>query len=137
MHHNIYFIQEWVVFVCPSMIDSVHYYGAHELKECSELGRITFESSSYNCRHLFFTKKAFVWVAFGLFFGPQSCKSLQKQKDTAGTPFLYKISICETVFGEPVFSTRYQSVKQYWELWSFDPWFTVLDVKCFKFNARK
>jgi len=99
--------------VCSSMVDWVHYYGLHEFQECSELGRITFESSSIQLQALFFSQKALYELHLVFSFGPQSCKNLWKQKKT---------------LLEPLFSTRYQFMKQYWELWSFDPWFTVLDV---------
>jgi len=108
--------------VCSSMVDWVHYYGLHEFQECSELGRITFESSSIQLQALFFSQKAFVWVALGFFFWSTKLqKFVEAKKDTAGTPFLYKISIYETVLGALKFWPIVHSSK----------------CQCFKFDARK
>jgi hypothetical protein len=138
MHHNIYFNKNGL---CLSIYgwQSTHYYGSHELQECSELHWITFESSSIQLQaHFVFTKGLCMRCTWFFFGFHKVAKNLQKQKDTAGTPFLYKISICKTVSGN-LFPL--QDINLWNSIGSFevliDPWFTVLDVNVFKFDARK
>jgi hypothetical protein len=56
------------------------------------------KAPQYNCRHTLFSQRAFVCVALGFFFGFHKVAKICGSKKT---------------LLEPLFSTRYQFVKQY------------------------
>jgi hypothetical protein len=111
MHHNIYFYKNGLCLFIYGWLSTLLWF--------TWIPRVFWIRSDYIWKLLnttvgtFFSQKALYELHLVFSFGPQSCKNLWKQKKT---------------LLEPLFSTRYQFMKQYWELWSFDPWFTVLDV---------